>query len=415
MIPTIIYTGFLAATAVGLIVTPFFIARHGENSAPEVHTKALRSIIGGYGSAVLILVTLASSFVVSYGEVGALDTQKAQTIPTDTEETLNADYDIVTRFTLATELRVTLLPTLTISSIASPAALTTAQWPTQISMNTISPTRASTATLLPTSTMTSLSTNASPTFATMEVMSATAPSTSTNSPKLVPTEAATPTATVSLRANSTQIRARYNDTPLSIDGDLRDWEMLPFNLVKPSYGAVNWQGPSDQSGKFAIAWDMTYLYICAQILDDAHVQNQSEINIFKGDSLDVVLDTELEEDYLSASLNADDYQLGLSPGDLHGGIAAAQAYLWYPRDNARALPSVLVGSKSYGASGFQLEAAIPWTIFNISPRDGMVFGFVLSSSDNDLPYASLQQTMVSTVHSRNLSDPTTWGTLVLDF
>jgi hypothetical protein len=206
----------------------------------------------------------------------------------------------------------------------------------------------------------------------------------------------------------------YRDTPPSIDGDIRDWDVLSLRFLEPSFGARNWRGSGDQSGRFGVAWDFVYLYIVVQVEDDVHIQNQSGINIFKGDSVDLVLDTNLEEDFDSMNLNADDYQIGLSPGDLASAEVGTQAYLWYPRTESRALPEVLISSRSYEGAGFQLEAAIPWSVFDVNPKREMAFGFVLSSSDNDDPYAAVQQTMISAFSSRRLTDPTSWGTLILE-
>ncbi len=59
------------------------------------------------------------------------------------------------------------------------------------------------------------------------------------------------------------------------------------------------------------------------------------------------------------------------------------------------------------------EVAIPWTVFEVKPKSGQHFGFVLSISDNDNASANAQQTMVSNVKTRILVDPTTWGDLTL--
>ncbi len=58
--------------------------------------------------------------------------------------------------------------------------------------------------------------------------------------------------------------------------------------------------------------------------------------------------------------------------------------------------------------------AIPWSVFGLSPVANNRFGLVISSSDNDTPGAAEQQTLISTDSARKLTDPTTWGTLVLD-
>jgi hypothetical protein len=65
-------------------------------------------------------------------------------------------------------------------------------------------------------------------------------------------------------------------------------------------------------------------------------------------------------------------------------------------------------------NGFYLEASIPWSTFGVTPNAGSTFGFTLSVSDNDTPGTTEQQSMISSVDTRRLTNPTTWGTLILD-
>jgi hypothetical protein len=43
----------------------------------------------------------------------------------------------------------------------------------------------------------------------------------------------------------------------------------------------------------------------------------------------------------------------------------------------------------------------------------MRYGFAFAVSDNDNPNANEQQSMISNVPDRRLTNPTTWGNLVL--
>ena len=65
------------------------------------------------------------------------------------------------------------------------------------------------------------------------------------------------------------------------------------------------------------------------------------------------------------------------------------------------------------ADGYQVEAAIPWSLFSISPQNGQHYGFAFSISDNDNASKNIQQSMVSNISTRVLTDPTTWGDLTL--
>jgi len=61
----------------------------------------------------------------------------------------------------------------------------------------------------------------------------------------------------------------------------------------------------------------------------------------------------------------------------------------------------------------RVEAAIPWNVLGVVPAAGQSYGFAVSASDNDDTGQNLQQGMVSSVPTRVLVDPTTWGELQL--
>jgi hypothetical protein len=215
------------------------------------------------------------------------------------------------------------------------------------------------------------------------------------------------------RPNGPVLHAAALRTPPAIDADLRDWPTLPYSLTTVVYQPQNWTGPADQSAVFALAWDANALYLAVKVGDDVHVQTQLGDQIFKGDSLEILLDADLRTDYTQDVLSPDDYQLGLTPGERR--IGGPDAYLWYPTERAGRPRGVAVAARQdETGQGYYLEAAIPWSVFNVSAPAGSYFGFVLSSSDNDTPGAAEQQSLISTDPARSLLDPTTWGTLVLD-
>jgi len=214
------------------------------------------------------------------------------------------------------------------------------------------------------------------------------------------------------RPNGAPIHASHRLTPPTIDGDLGDWSEFPYLINQPVYKPENWSGMTDQSATFALAWDSTSLYLAAQIVDDVHVQTQHGETLFRGDSLEMLLDVNLGGDYDSAELSGDDFQLGLSPGSFVGD--QPEAYLWFPTAKKGKPAGVVVAARNSGGEGYLLEASIPWSLFGISPSAGNTYGFALSSSDNDALETAEQQSMISVFVTRRLTNPTTWGTLVLD-
>jgi hypothetical protein len=196
-----------------------------------------------------------------------------------------------------------------------------------------------------------------------------------------------------------------------IDGNLADWPALPYAVNTPTYKPENWTGPQDNSFTFDMTWDAGYLYLAASVVDDVHVQTQHNEFIYKGDSLEILLDADLAGDFTVTHLNADDYQLGLSPGALNGDTP--EAWLWFPVERSGPANAVKLAVRPAG-QGYQLEAAIPWALLNVTPAGGSRYGLVVSSSDDDTPNTAQQESLISSVSTRKLVDPTTWGTLALD-
>ena len=203
----------------------------------------------------------------------------------------------------------------------------------------------------------------------------------------------------------------YFDAPPRIDASLEDWNLDRYRIEHVVYGKSDHSGADDLSGRAMVGWDENNLYLGIRVIDDKYVQNASGSNLFKGDSLDILIDTDVSSDFYLGALNGDDFQLGISPGSPSAN-EEPEAYLWFPSsiDGARDQVDIAARLKS---DGYIVEAAIPWSVFDVSPFTGQHFGFAFSISDNDNPNQNIQQSMVSYVPIRTLSDPTTWGDLTL--
>jgi hypothetical protein len=283
-----------------------------------------------------------------------------------------------------------------------------------------------TATLPPVVTATSASADQNPTATgqpdstspTATSASASTNPTATNTPPTTVQSTATrpapaATATIPSARAGTQVIANFLNTAPTLDGDWSEWKDItkeyPANNVV--FGRQNWTNEDDLSASYHIGWDNTYLYIAVKVRDDRYVQNATGENIFKGDSIELLVDTKLRDDYYTTQLSPDDFQLGISPGrpDTNG---TKEAYLWFPSRIAGSRGDVKIGSRTENGV-YRIEAAIPWTVFEMTPAAGMHLGFAISVSDNDNPNENVQQSMVSSVSGRRLTDPTTWGDLQL--
>ncbi|NPA06539.1 MAG: hypothetical protein GXO54_03955 [Chloroflexi bacterium] len=200
--------------------------------------------------------------------------------------------------------------------------------------------------------------------------------------------------------------------PPSLDGSPDDWGPMPLYAIRHvTYGRAHYQGPQDLSGVFLVGWDVGYLYLWVHVTDDVYVQEGRGPNIFRGDSAEVLLDTRLEEDYFTHTLSADDMQIGFMAGNPPG--FHPDAWQWYPRF-LMGYPTGVQVAASPAVDGYQLEIAIPWGRLNLRPREGLRMGFAISISDNDTPGTLRQETLISNSPYRRLTDPTTWGELLLE-
>jgi hypothetical protein len=224
------------------------------------------------------------------------------------------------------------------------------------------------------------------------------------------TSASTSAASSRSRPNGTIVTAPFLSTPPTIDGSLSEWRVgYPVSYVV--YGSSSRIGAGDLSATYYIGWDQTYLYLGVQVTDDKFVQVSQGRSLYKGDEVEVQLDAALDADYSSTTLSADDYQIGLSPGNFDS--IDPEAYRWYPSSKAGSLTNVLLKSEST-SSGYNLEARIPWSVFGTQPQSGNLYGFVLSVSDDDQAGKAVQESLISSVSTRKLTNPTTWGTLELE-
>ncbi|HST04532.1 MAG TPA: protein kinase [Chloroflexia bacterium] len=207
--------------------------------------------------------------------------------------------------------------------------------------------------------------------------------------------------------------------PPVIDGDLSDWQGAqpgPFGSDDITYRKVgrDWGGPSDLSASFYFAWDDTNFYVAGTITDNLHVQTARTrgYDLYKGDDVELWFDTDLAGDFAVSEANADDYQLGLSPGDFAG--LAPEAVFWNPdRSSARDALVRVAAQPRTDNNGYIIEAAVPWQAMGaFRPHAGSAIGFAASAGDNDQRDTPEQELMTSTGPRLQYRQPFTFGNLL---
>ncbi len=245
-----------------------------------------------------------------------------------------------------------------------------------------------------------------PTYSTLPTATNTA--TSPVYPIITPSTTSTP---FGFRPAGT-VGAAYLSTAPKLDGSWDEWSTTEYPLNTVVYGLGNWEGNDDLLGSYRVGWDYSYLYLAVKVHDDKYTQVSTSEYIYMGDSIEVLVDTNLAGDIAVRSLDGDDYQIGISPGRITPG-SNTEAYLWYPVSLTGGRNSIKISA--VGGDGlYRVEFAIPWSVLNIAPYPDMKMGFVVSISDDDLNGVARQQTMISSDAYRSLADPTTWGTIILE-
>ena len=232
----------------------------------------------------------------------------------------------------------------------------------------------------------------------------------TQAPSKTFTPQANPTRATPQRGG-TQIKAEYMSDSLDIDGDWADWDTTQYGANTVVYGLNQWVDGNDLEASYRVSWDEDYLYLAVKVRDDKYVQRATGADLYKGDSIELLLDTNFYGDFGSTTLSPDDFQLGISPG-YETVDQDTEAYLWFPTERTGNKNGVIIGA-SGGNDLYRVEFAVPWSVFGVTPAVGQHYGFALSVSDNDNGSSNVQQSMVSSAARRSLVDPTSWGELVL--
>ncbi len=418
-----------------------------------------RQALSGLAIAVLILLTVIGGFFIAYGESGFLDSDSVTKTSKSTNPTKDVgvvdntgELDSPSNITLQPNVSATFtgLPTRTGTEIPTVT-------PTTVTGNVIVTQRATKlVTRVPTSTPTFVPTTAH--------VAVTYPATDSNTATATATANPTETECISDVEGWVEYKVKYGDTlsnlagqagvgvvdiveanclsdltlksaqyiylpidvsedyaglivsmstvtPL-IDGNLDDWGILPFVADQVVYGSSVWNNTSDLSATYGLAWDDLYLYVAIDVRDDIHVQTEVGETIFKGDSVEILFDRDIEDDAWVRKLSSDDYQIGLSPGSFSNISVKTQVYRWYPVGQSGTISTAKIESRNTGV-GYMLEAALPWSILGTTVTSGDEYGFVLSVSDNDSVGVAVQESMVSSLATRELSDPSTWGKIKL--
>ena len=149
--------------------------------------------------------------------------------------------------------------------------------------------------------------------------------------------------------NGADIRLGRARRPPTIDGDLADW--AGATAFTPRHLVLNqgWKGVDDLTARFGAAYDADSFYIAVVVTDDVHVQHAQTRgnNLWRGDDVELWFDLKLADDFTRDPGDADDWQIGLSPGD----FAAFPPEAVFFRPTGQAAPGIRVAARPRGPGG----------------------------------------------------------------
>jgi hypothetical protein len=188
------------------------------------------------------------------------------------------------------------------------------------------------------------------------------------------------------------IALRYRpDPPPALDGNVDEWRQGPPPLVldrreQVTFGATAWKSPADCSARVWLAWRADGLYLAAEVSDDHLRQFGRGAEIYKGDSVQLLLDLAPDEEPARDSFGPHQFQISFSPGNLRRSgdpslDLPAEAHCYRPA--GRAAASIRVASTAT-PNGWNLEALVPWNFLGVNgAAAGLTLRCEVAVSDTD--------------------------------
>ncbi len=200
-------------------------------------------------------------------------------------------------------------------------------------------------------------------------------------------------------------------TPIVVDGQLNEWDMAATPIVINPADTANplikhyvdpscpIGGPTDISGRVAVAWDDTYFYVAGQITDDHLLGCKPDSQGNEGpapwgcDSVMINMNS-YRQPMIRNNPYSTDVTLGLRYAPMapnaRGGLIPNTAVL-----NAKDMHWKVTRNTKWAVTdtptGYAVEAAIPWSDVGFTPRIGerLFIAFMLPDMDPGQPLKQL--------------------------
>ncbi len=150
--------------------------------------------------------------------------------------------------------------------------------------------------------------------------------------------------------------------------------------VLPADPTIGWKSPENLSARARLSWDEQYLYFAADVTDDVHAQQAVDGDIWRGDSVQLAIDTR-NDAQPGRNYDNNDYEYGLALGSEGRPIV----WCWQAPPGAAAGPIENCPVRIERIDDRTVyRAALPWSrLAPLQPKAGTVFNLNFIVADND--------------------------------
>jgi hypothetical protein len=194
-------------------------------------------------------------------------------------------------------------------------------------------------------------------------------------------------------------------TPITIDGRSDDWPGVPAETIGTAQQVDGRAGSIEAA--FKVCWDDANLYLFADVTDPTPLQNSIEgANIWNADAIEIFISPEIKLSP-SGGLRFSDRHIILAMREAADGVVLRNA----PEGRKPEGVKYAVSARPDG-TGYQVEAAIPWSVVDITPAMEAELSFDLAIDDGETPRRRERQSMWNGSRQNSTSSDN-WGRLRL--
>lgn len=229
------------------------------------------------------------------------------------------------------------------------------------------------------------------------------------------------------------ITAHKNEA-ITIDGNLGDWNLDSPAVVKDASQVIRdvvvWQGETDCSANFYLAWDDTNLYMAAEVTEDTPLGAIEMLPIDGEDNLKLYISTDPTADPERTEYGTNDFLVYFVMDEPYWDTAIDRSMV--PKESRERFVSVgMDGGESVlegyecavemTTTGFTWEAVIPWACFSnkniavYAPQVGDVLScnFAITDISYPCPGTEYIPQLAWSGTQKISTDPSEWGTVTL--